>query len=280
MQHMHGEAHQADRSEARSTPSPHTHTSTNSSHDFSLQCQHILCSTCLPSVLRAQGKCPQCREPLIPDTDGEDADAEPIAEPVEMTATEQWDALLDVAREWAEVDKHAEDDVTEASEVSERLPFIADEEEEEAEERYVYFFLSFVIYGSFVEINLFAATLPPHLADDLNLTPYRALQLAFAAHAPQAPLPNHNLPTHHLPLRLHNRSCKLSPPQRIIVVVKPNSPPLRLSYHQQLPLQLPLQLQLSTKPNPKTAAAVDLAQAHGNHPNRRRKRKSKRKRHH
>ncbi|KAL7282639.1 hypothetical protein ACG7TL_004112 [Trametes sanguinea] len=49
------------------------------------------------------------------------------AEPVEFTASEQWDALLDVAKQWAKMDVRREEDTTEEEDAEE---FIDDEQEE------------------------------------------------------------------------------------------------------------------------------------------------------
>ena len=85
----------------------------------------MLCNDCL-SKLRpvAEGdrdiesiRCPQCRELCQRD--------EP--ELVEYTASEQWDALLDVAKKWARMDTRREADTSEEEEEEE---FIDDGENE------------------------------------------------------------------------------------------------------------------------------------------------------
>lgn len=92
---------------------------------FSLPCQHMFCNDCL-SKLRpvAEGdrdiesiRCPQCRELCQRD--------EP--ELVEYTASEQWDALLDVAKRWARMDTRREGDTSEEEDEEE---FIDDGENE------------------------------------------------------------------------------------------------------------------------------------------------------
>ncbi|CDO69918.1 hypothetical protein BN946_scf184568.g4 [Trametes cinnabarina] len=49
------------------------------------------------------------------------------AEPVEFTASQQWDALLDIAKEWAKMDVRREDDTTEEEDAED---FIDDGQEE------------------------------------------------------------------------------------------------------------------------------------------------------
>lgn len=57
-----------------------------------------MCTCCLSNL--HSPKCPHCRKPI----DGETT-------LVEMTATEQWDKLLKVAKKWALMDVYHEDDI-------------------------------------------------------------------------------------------------------------------------------------------------------------------------
>ncbi|KAI5117381.1 hypothetical protein M0805_009071, partial [Coniferiporia weirii] len=81
----------------------------------SLPCQHVLCAKCLSSLEKQE--CPTCRASIEDIHD---------AERVEMTATQQWDALLEIAAEWARIDRHGGDDEPEDTE-EESTPFIDDE---------------------------------------------------------------------------------------------------------------------------------------------------------
>ncbi|KLO08450.1 hypothetical protein SCHPADRAFT_608545 [Schizopora paradoxa] len=78
----------------------------------SLQCQHTICSECLAQL--RDPTCPTCREPI-----GEEVEA------IEFTATQQWDALLAVAADWARIDSHGGDEAEETEEEEE--PFINDD---------------------------------------------------------------------------------------------------------------------------------------------------------
>ena len=93
----------------------------------SLACEHILCKPCLHELLKyhsqpdtPEPKCPTCRAPIAPDLEGTEA--------VIWNATAQWDALLEVAQEWARIDKHGGDEPEETEE--EEVPFIDDEDGE------------------------------------------------------------------------------------------------------------------------------------------------------
>lgn len=82
---------------------------------YSLPCQHIFCTSCLSQLDRQV--CPSCREPF---------EAEDV-ERVSHTATEQWDSLLEVAQDWARLDRHGANSEPEETE-EEELPFIDDED--------------------------------------------------------------------------------------------------------------------------------------------------------
>lgn len=65
---------------------------------FSFTCEHTFCNNCisrLPVIRADTVGCPSCRK----EVDRGDL------EEVEYTASQQWDALLDVARVWAKSDK-------------------------------------------------------------------------------------------------------------------------------------------------------------------------------
>lgn len=89
----------------------------------SLPCQHIYCKKCLMGNARAQAtpKCPSCRETYEADLDG--------AERVPFTATQQWDALLEIAQDWARIDNHGGEEEPEDSE-EEETPFINDDHQD------------------------------------------------------------------------------------------------------------------------------------------------------
>lgn len=89
------------------------------SYHLSLLCEHTFCSSCisrLPDVNAAQSddapipiRCPQCRETCSSDQ----------IELVQYTASEQWDALLAVAEEWAKMDGMRREQETSEEENSE-----------------------------------------------------------------------------------------------------------------------------------------------------------------
>ncbi|KAI0677232.1 hypothetical protein C8Q78DRAFT_1073954 [Trametes maxima] len=88
----------------------------------SLPCQHTFCDGCVSKIIPEPDdnesiRCPQCRGLCSRD----DADL------VEFTASEQWDALLDVARQWAKMDVRRVDDTTEEEDAED---FIDDGTEE------------------------------------------------------------------------------------------------------------------------------------------------------
>lgn len=78
----------------------------------SLPCQHVFCNNCLQNI-RPDARsyhddvesipCPTCRTPCPRDE----------METVELTSTQQWDALLDVARRWAKIDMRRQEDTSE-----------------------------------------------------------------------------------------------------------------------------------------------------------------------
>ena len=110
----------------------------------SLPCQHIFCTSCIEELLSISKRdnpasrynenttttpslsfpCPQCREQTDPDD----------MEVVEFTSATQWDALLEVAKKSAKLDRRRGDmDTSEEEEEEERVNgFIDDEESEEA----------------------------------------------------------------------------------------------------------------------------------------------------
>ncbi|KAI1796077.1 hypothetical protein LXA43DRAFT_1160524 [Ganoderma leucocontextum] len=91
----------------------------------SLPCQHMFCNDCLAQLRPVAGEdpdiesicCPQCRVVCPRDE----------LELVEYTASEQWDALLDVAKRWARMDTRREADTSEEEDEEE---FIDDGENE------------------------------------------------------------------------------------------------------------------------------------------------------
>lgn len=84
---------------------------------FSLPCQHVFCKDCLLKI--DPPACPNCRAPYEPDLDG--------TEHVTFTATEQWDILLELAQDWAILDKHGAEDEPEGTD-EEDVPFIDNED--------------------------------------------------------------------------------------------------------------------------------------------------------
>ncbi|THH05619.1 hypothetical protein EW145_g4662 [Phellinidium pouzarii] len=78
----------------------------------SLPCQHVFCAECLDSL--KDDICPTCRASFSK------CDVEEVA----MTATQQWDALLDVATDWAKIDRHDDEEPEDTDEDS--VPFIDD----------------------------------------------------------------------------------------------------------------------------------------------------------
>ncbi|OSD04523.1 hypothetical protein PYCCODRAFT_1433394 [Trametes coccinea BRFM310] len=88
----------------------------------SLPCQHTFCNSCVRQLVPEPDdhdsiRCPTCRSVCLREE----------AEPVEFTASEQWDALLDVAKQWAKMDVRREEDTTEEEDAEE---FIDDEQDE------------------------------------------------------------------------------------------------------------------------------------------------------
>ncbi|KDQ64243.1 hypothetical protein JAAARDRAFT_201618 [Jaapia argillacea MUCL 33604] len=86
----------------------------------SFPCQHLICDDCLPSLAPGQEltPCPNCRRECTRDE----------IDSVTRTATQQWDALQEVAISWAKIDKRNEMDTSE--EEAEEEPFIDDGEAE------------------------------------------------------------------------------------------------------------------------------------------------------
>ncbi|KZT06434.1 uncharacterized protein LAESUDRAFT_653343, partial [Laetiporus sulphureus 93-53] len=79
----------------------------------SLACEHTICNECVSRISTASEvvTCPQCRAPCPRNE----------IEVLQYTASEQWDALLEVAKAWAKMDRRRE----------------ADTSEEEAEEEFI-----------------------------------------------------------------------------------------------------------------------------------------------
>ncbi|PIL37436.1 hypothetical protein GSI_01130 [Ganoderma sinense ZZ0214-1] len=85
----------------------------------SMPCQHMFCNDCLSQLRPIPGgdrdtesiSCPQCRELCQRDE----------LELVEYTASEQWDALLEVAKQWARMDTRREADTSEEEDEEEFL---------------------------------------------------------------------------------------------------------------------------------------------------------------
>ncbi|KAI9448104.1 hypothetical protein H4582DRAFT_2139836 [Lactarius indigo] len=94
----------------------------------SLPCQHIFCDSCLSKVGDGETiSCPQCR--------GE-SNVESI-EVVEFTATQQWDQLLEIARQFAALEDRLGPDTSEEEEEEKlRENFIDDEDDEDVEARF------------------------------------------------------------------------------------------------------------------------------------------------
>ena len=87
----------------------------------SFPCQHTFCDECVRKLKPEPGepesiRCPQCRAVYEKDE----------AELVQYTASEQWDALLDVARQWAKMDVRRAESTSEEEDAEE---FIDDEQE-------------------------------------------------------------------------------------------------------------------------------------------------------
>lgn len=83
----------------------------------SFTCEHIFCKGCtqkLASGFEDTVRCPECRREVPKEE----------IEPVEYTASEQWDALLEVAKKWAKIDRRGE---LETSDEEQEEQFIDDE---------------------------------------------------------------------------------------------------------------------------------------------------------
>jgi len=73
----------------------------------SLPCQHIFCDSCLSKMSGGENiSCPQCRR--LSDIDN--------FEPVEFTATQQWDQLLEIAQRFAAMEEQLGPDTSEEEE--------------------------------------------------------------------------------------------------------------------------------------------------------------------
>ena len=76
-------------------------------HRTSLPCQHIFCDSCLSKLSGGQNiSCPQCRRLSGIDN----------FEPVEFTATRQWDQLLEIAQQFAAMEGQLGPDTSEEEE--------------------------------------------------------------------------------------------------------------------------------------------------------------------
>ncbi|KAI0941273.1 hypothetical protein AcV7_002888 [Taiwanofungus camphoratus] len=71
----------------------------------SLPCEHTFCKSCISKISPGSESltCPQCRATCPRDE----------IEVVQLTALQQWDALLDVAKAWARMDRRREEDTSE-----------------------------------------------------------------------------------------------------------------------------------------------------------------------
>ncbi|KAN0131380.1 hypothetical protein V8E53_010757 [Lactarius tabidus] len=90
----------------------------------SLPCQHVFCESCLSKIGNGETiSCPQCRK---------ECNVESL-EVVEFTATQQWDQLLEIARQFAAMeDRLGPDTSDEEEEEKLRDNFINDDDEVEA----------------------------------------------------------------------------------------------------------------------------------------------------
>ncbi|KAI0050222.1 hypothetical protein FA95DRAFT_663066 [Auriscalpium vulgare] len=89
----------------------------------SFSCQHIVCDNCItqiPPVGSELVQCPHCRR----ETSREEL------EPVDMTATQQWDRLLDVATRFAAKDRRGEQETSEEEEEEERREHFIDDDDD------------------------------------------------------------------------------------------------------------------------------------------------------
>ena len=74
---------------------------------ISLPCQHIFCDVCLSKLSGGEDiNCPQCRRP---------SDIESL-EQIEMTATQQWDKLLELAQQFVAMEGQLGPDTSEEEE--------------------------------------------------------------------------------------------------------------------------------------------------------------------
>ncbi|THV08385.1 hypothetical protein K435DRAFT_771901 [Dendrothele bispora CBS 962.96] len=75
----------------------------------SLECEHLVCDTCLPKICKGADEtvqCPVCRGVSDRDT----------VEHVHLTERERWDRLTDVAKAWSAMDRHGEETSEEEAE--------------------------------------------------------------------------------------------------------------------------------------------------------------------
>jgi len=88
----------------------------------SLSCQHIFCDSCLSKMSDGENiTCPKCRRSSEVDS----------FEPVEVTATQQWDQLLEIAQQFAGIEEKLGPDTSEEEEEENlRENFIEDSDAE------------------------------------------------------------------------------------------------------------------------------------------------------
>lgn len=89
---------------------------------LSFTCEHVFCKRCTQQLAPGYEdnvRCPECRREVPKEE----------LEPVEYLASEQWDALLEVAKQWAKIDRRRE---LESSDEEEEEQFIDDERETSA----------------------------------------------------------------------------------------------------------------------------------------------------
>ncbi|TFK55436.1 hypothetical protein OE88DRAFT_1731132 [Heliocybe sulcata] len=89
----------------------------------SFPCEHVVCNTCLPQIAPGSEviNCPQCR------TQWKKTDIETV----HRTASQQWDALMEIAKRWAKMDHRRE---VSSSEEEDEENFIDDGQTEATED--------------------------------------------------------------------------------------------------------------------------------------------------